>query len=208
MLAHPPAKRRKFVNQALFFALNDLRSPFIDAAMNLGTRLGDFWNMPWIAALLLVLLGASRRQAWSARPALPPRERLLQLLWTLLASYVVAGLVVSALKFGLQWPRPAALFGPGVVHAVHAQDSPFSFPSGHSAFAMLVAALFWPCAGWYARVLLVFYVLWVGISRVNLGMHFPGDVICGWAVGAAAVWAARRLPGIRRRAFVTTKTKS
>ena len=185
------------MNHAIFLALNDLRSPFIDAAMNLGTRLGDFWNLPWVAGFLVLSLAFSYGEAWRARPALPSRRQLLQLLCTLLAAYVFAGLAVLALKFSLQLPRPAAVFGPAVVHAVHAQDSPFSFPSGHSAFAMLVAAVFWPRAGRYLRGLLVLYVLWVGISRVNLGMHFPGDVICGYAVGAAAAWAARSVPVIR-----------
>ena len=30
---------------------------------------------------------------------------------------------------------------------------------------------------------LIVWALLIGYSRVHLGVHFPGDVICGWLVG-------------------------
>ena len=38
------------LNQTLFFAINDIRGVYLDQLMLLGSRLGDFGNLPWIIA--------------------------------------------------------------------------------------------------------------------------------------------------------------
>ena len=60
----------------------------------------------------------------------------------------------------------------------------YSFPSTHSASAM---ALFIPLAHeikkkgmWIAAVLITFLV---GVSRAVTGMHYPTDILAGWALG-------------------------
>lgn len=72
-------------------------------------------------------------------------------------------------------------------HLVAVQS--FSFPSGHAANSTLVwlgLALLLPrteggrtCAVWGA----VWLALAIGTSRVVLGVHWPSDVIAGWAFG-------------------------
>jgi undecaprenyl-diphosphatase len=72
-----------------------------------------------------------------------------------------------------------------------------SFPSGHSMLAattyLTIAAILvqlQPRRRLKAFVLAVAVVatLSVGASRVYLGVHWPSDVLAGWAAGAA--WAA------------------
>ena len=127
-----------------------------------------------------------------------------------LALYLVAavagGTVVgSLLKWGFDRPRPDLVAHGQVVYTS-------SFPSGHSmisavAFLTLGALL---ASGQmnlglrgYLMGLAVFLTLSVGVSRVYLGVHWPTDVLAGWAAGAAWAlfcWAlARRL---RRRGTV------
>ena len=58
----------------------------------------------------------------------------------------------------------------------------FSFPSGHTAAAIVMATqilLFFP---WFAA-LAIFWALAIGASRVLLGVHFPGDILAGASIG-------------------------
>ena len=97
--------------------------------------------------------------------------------WVLLLSH----LVVQVAKRTATRPRPT------VDEAAHWHaDIPdaFSFPSGHACAAMAVAFTY---AAWYpglAWPLLTAATL-VGISRVRLGVHYPGDVLAGQLIAIA-----------------------
>lgn len=102
---------------------------------------------------------------------------------------VLGGTVLSEwLKEIFARPRPE--------YSTIAAEMSASFPSGH---AMLSAITFLTIGallsrftesgrlrGFYAGAAIVLTAL-VGVTRVMLGVHYPSDVLAGWALGAA--WA-------------------
>lgn len=107
-----------------------------------------------------------------------------------LLAAVLGGFAVSTgLKLLFDRARPDL-----VPHGSHVYTA--SFPSGH---AMMSAVTYLTLGALLARVhpqrrikaylllLTIFLTIAVGVSRVYLGVHWPTDVLAGWAVGAC--WA-------------------
>ena len=97
----------------------------------------------------------------------------------LLSAYANAGL-----KDIFAHPRPFEL-DPTV--ELHEADG-FGLPSGHSQSAVVVwgtiATEFRKTWLWVVAILLM---VLIGFSRIYLGVHFPTDVLGGWAVGAVVL---------------------
>ena len=74
------------------------------------------------------------------------------------------------------------------------EPDPYSFPSGHSAASMAVAASAALAYPWLAPVTIPLAGL-VALSRVRLKAHLRADVLAGVALGLAGALAARSLLG-------------
>lgn len=110
---------------------------------------------------------------------------------------VGSGILISTLKLLFKRSRPEPFFDAIL-------PASFSFPSGHSlgalCFYLALAAIITvrienrvaQIATWLAAVLIV---LLIGISRIYLGVHFPSDVIAGYAVGL--IWVVTIAVGDR-----------
>lgn len=116
----------------------------------------------------------------------------------LILSAALAALSSSLLKIATGRARPTLIEHEVVTYTL-------SFPSGH---ALLTAAVLLPVAAVLARaarnraskrVILggaALVALAVGLSRIDLGVHWPSDVFAGWCLGVA--WACGTMLLARR----------
>lgn len=156
----------------------DLKQPigpaWLETAMVDLTALGGVPALTLISVLVVAYLLVSRRFQNAA-----------------LVTVAIAGgaLLTAILKVGFARPRPEL-----VDHLVSVQS--LSFPSGH---AMASAVTYLTLGALLARTerrrdvrgfifaVAGFLTLLIGVTRVYLGVHYPTDVLAGWALGAA--WA-------------------
>ena len=174
------------LNLWLFHAINNVRGDFFDNFMRLGSFFGDHTQFPiylgFVALMAIVQL--------SRAPAAEAREcalRWLGVMTVFTLAYAVDGPLTNWLKLTLDFPRPPAVLPPEYLHVIGKPEYRHSLPSGHAVFAITVAASLWPMLKHAWRVGLTVFVLWVGISRVSLGAHFPADVLAGYLTGLAVV---------------------
>ena len=163
------------VDPALLAAFGDAR---LVPAARLLTHLGD---------AVTVLAASVVAAAWLL--ARGHRRRAILLL-VILASQ---RLLVEAMKAGFDRARPDV---EGRQVAVHSM----AFPSGHSANAMavwLAIALLAtsPRLRLPAVALALTIAVVTGLCRLVLGVHWPSDVVGGWAFGAAWTLLLVRLFG-------------
>lgn len=147
--------------------VENLRGPGADTFFELITNLG---NWPFISIVCILLLAFEKTRKTMGVPVAI----------TAIVSYVIN----YGIKVLIKRPRPE-------LAAMIAVDG-YSFPSGHAAVSMGVAAMI--AYMFYktndkkiktipAAVVIVIIAFFVGISRIYLGVHYASDVFAGWAVG-------------------------
>jgi undecaprenyl-diphosphatase len=122
------------------------------------THLGGVWFAVAAATIPLVVPGAVGEAAEQA-----------------LATLVVSHIVVQLIKRTVGRPRPSRATG---LSALAIEPDRFSFPSGHATAAMSIGFVY-ACAFPALAVPLMVAAAGVGLSRVCLGVHYPGDVLAG-----------------------------
>lgn len=170
------------LDDAVLIGLYQGDRPAIAAVARFFTFFGDWWVV--LAISVAAALWLFYRHSWRRGVAV-------------FAVTLVGRLLVTGQKYGIERLRPDQQ-----AHLV--QVSTPSFPSGHAAGSVilyLTLALVltsgtrwkWPAVAAAAALAFV-----IGLSRIMLGVHWPTDVIGGWAFGL--LWVMLALPWAERLA--------
>ncbi len=99
---------------------------------------------------------------------------------TLLVAFTIERPLYFVLKNSFRRDRPQAALKD--YQSLLTPSDQFSFPSGHTSAAFMVAGIM----SFYLPLLSAPLLLWaflVGVSRVILGVHFPTDTLIGMILG-------------------------
>ena len=108
-------------------------------------------------------------------------------------AFAIERAVYLILKNGLQRRRPQEIM-PSFSALVVPSDR-FSFPSGHTSAAFCLATMTGIVFGG-PYLTLYGWACGVGLSRILLGAHFPGDTIAGAMMGSAIAMMVAALLGL------------
>ena len=102
------------------------------------------------------------------------------------ASLGVEGVLTYSMKYAVNRPRPQVTYPD--IEAFESERT-MSFPSGHTSVAFATAtSLTLICPKWYVIAPSYFWACSVGYSRMNLGMHYPSDVLAGAITGSGSAY--------------------
>jgi undecaprenyl-diphosphatase len=145
----------------------------LTAVMKIFTWVGTGYGVTPIAMLMFTFLYFGLRHRQQA--------------WLLIGTVAGSIILNSVLKHVFKRERPE-------IYRI-ANASGFSFPSGHAMMALtlygIIAFIFWHHVKRTGnRILLVlfaaFMILMIGTSRIYLGVHYPSDIVGGYA--ASGFW--------------------
>lgn len=157
------------IDRAAYAAVAGIPTPWLDGPLRRVSRLADF-SKPWLAGAAVMALVGGRRGRRAAVSGL--------------AAIAVTSLVVNQpMKLAGERPRPDRQLYVVPERRWVPMPSSTSFPSGHSASAAAFAAAVGQAIPGL-RYPLAAAATVVAFSRVYTGVHYPGDVLAGVAVGS------------------------
>jgi membrane-associated phospholipid phosphatase len=103
----------------------------------------------------------------------------------------VDGVMTYSLKKVVNRDRPYLTY-PDIHPAAYETSN--SFPSGHTSLAFATAtAMSLKYPKWYVIAPSYFWACSVGYSRLNMGVHYPSDVLAGALLGAGSAFVTYKV---------------
>ncbi len=169
------------LDQQLFLFLNSLNSPFWDQVMHALSG-----KVIWIPLYLSILIYMGVKYK---------RKFLIIVLFIIVAA-TMADQTSVLVKNLVQRLRPC--HDPslqGLVHLFNGEcGGLYSFVSSHAtnSFDVALLSLLFIRKRWFSIGIITWAIV-IGYTRVYLGVHYPGDVICGSILGALIGWGVYSL---------------
>jgi undecaprenyl-diphosphatase len=170
------------IDQTVELAVHSHATPLLDHVMRAFTFMGSPFAVIPLAAIIIV---------WAVR------KKETRAAVAFLIVLVMTEALNVMLKHTFERARPTLFQEIATLHS-------YSFPSGHAMAAAaiygmmgVVIARLAPAHRWPLVLGLPILILTIGASRIYLGVHWPSDVLAGFAAGAFIVLAgALALDGI------------
>lgn len=162
----------------IFSAINGWHAAYFDSFMWLVTKIAT-----WIPMILMLLYLLYFKKGWRKTVAVVLAIALVILIADQVSASIIKPLVERA--------RPSHNESlQSTIHIVNGyRGGPFGFVSSHAAncfgIALLLAMIF------KNRLFTWTMVVWATLmcySRIYLGVHYPGDIVCGAILGFLAAW--------------------
>ncbi|MBI2020829.1 phosphatase PAP2 family protein [Candidatus Daviesbacteria bacterium] len=166
-------------NLSLFYLIFGLsnKNNFLDFLMILGAE-----YVIYLALILIFII--------AFRGGLIERKSLI----LALLSLPLVVIIIKLIHLFYVEPRPFidSNISPLITHQADA-----SFPSRH---ASIMSALTFPYIFLKSKwaTLLIFLTIWVGISRIYVGVHYPSDILGGILVGFVSAVTAKKIAALLR----------
>jgi undecaprenyl-diphosphatase len=182
------------LDQQLFLFLNSINSPFWDKVMYAVSG-----TVIWIPLYVVILIFIAKKYK---------RKFLVLVLFITVAVLIADQSSVHLFKnaFGRLRPchEPAIA---GMVHIVRGEcGGLYGFVSSHAtnSFNVALLSLLLVKNNWYSAFI-IFWAAVISYSRIYLGVHYPGDVICGALLGSLVGWIIYRLYGLTDNMILENK---
>lgn len=170
------------LDQQLLLFINSHHTPLWDTVMHLISG-----KLIWVPVYMAILiyLGITRKRKF----------------WVILGFIILAATLadqVSVQLFKNVFHRLRPCHEPalaGMVHLVNGEcGGLYGFISSHASnsFNVALLSLMFIKRRWFTISILVWASV-IGFSRIYLGVHYPGDVICGAIVGSLIGWGVYKL---------------
>ncbi|KMM36222.1 phosphatase PAP2 family protein [Guptibacillus hwajinpoensis] len=157
-------------DQTIISAVDVIRSDWMLSIMEVITELGAVWWITVVSILTVAILWFRKKDLWS--------------IMFFIIAVAGGGLLTKVLKHFFARSRPT-------VDAAYDAVG-YSFPSGHAMGSfilygfigyLIIRSQRGKTTKWISGILVALFILLIGFSRMYLGVHYPSDVLAGYAAG-------------------------
>ena len=176
------------MNLDIFYFFNSfaLQNPLLDKII---VFLATIFGVLLVLAVVFFLLFHQEKSIFTKEPFRGLKQRIVEIFMVFIAA-AGAWVIASFIKALIGAPRPFRLLDE--VNLLLDYGGFDSFPSGHASFfAALAMTLYF----YHRKAGIIFFAgaLLIGIARIIAGVHFPLDILVGYALGGLLAWVVYRL---------------